>query len=77
MASFMKVLLSAATTPPAPVNQVFSSFELIASPEIAEAILAAIAAQEELAEQSESEEQTGTNYTNRRCSRGRYNPFDR
>jgi PKD repeat protein len=49
---------SPATTPPAPVNQVFSSFELIASPEIAETILAAIAAQEELAEQSESEEQT-------------------
>ncbi|MGH9989711.1 MAG: hypothetical protein ACREAS_04660, partial [Nitrososphaera sp.] len=55
---FYEGVSSAATTPPAPVNQVFSSFELIATPEIVETLLAALAAQEELAQQSELVEQT-------------------
>jgi hypothetical protein len=48
---------AATTTIPAPVRQIFDSFELIATPEIAESILAALAAQEELEEQAEETEQ--------------------
>jgi hypothetical protein len=48
---------AAAATIPAAVRQIFGSFELIATPEIAESILAALAAQEELEEQAEETEQ--------------------
>ena len=48
---------AAAATIPAAVRQIFGSFELIATPEVAESILAALAAQEELEEQAEETEQ--------------------
>src|ERR671913_164740 len=48
---------AAAATIPAAVRQIFGSFELIATPEVAESKLAALAAQEELEEQAEETEQ--------------------